>query len=97
MAERDGAINAFLQRCGWKNAKREKLAGDASFRRYERVREKGRSAVLMDAPPQHENVRPYILVDESLRALGYSAPDILGRDIENGFLLLEDLGDDTFT
>jgi aminoglycoside/choline kinase family phosphotransferase len=97
MGDREGAIRAFLERCGWKAARRERLAGDASFRHYERVRMRGRSAVLMDAPPGREDVRPYVQVDEILRRLGYSAPRILGRDPDSGLLLLEDLGDDTFT
>jgi aminoglycoside/choline kinase family phosphotransferase len=97
MDEREGAIRALLERCGWKGARRERLAGDASFRHYERVRAGRRTAVLMDAPPGREDVRPYVQVDELLRRLGYSAPRILGRDVDNGLLLLEDLGDDTFT
>ena len=58
MGEREGAIRALLERCGWKGARRERLAGDASFRHYDRVRAGRRTAVLMDAPPGREAVRP---------------------------------------
>ena len=82
----------FLARNGWQGAVIEPLAGDASFRRYFRVRDGGRSAVLMDAPPPHEDVRPFVAVAEWLETLGLSAPEILARDVESGLLLLADLG-----
>jgi len=97
MAERDRAIAAFLEAAGWGGAARAPLAGDASFRRYERVAAAGRRAVLMDAPPGREDVRPFLRICRHLRGLGYSAPDILAEDAPAGLLLLEDLGDDTFT
>src|SRR5215218_7278762 len=85
---------AFLASCGWGSARIEPLAGDASFRRYFRVIDGGRSAVLMDAPPPHEDPRPFIAVAEWLEQAGLSAPHILGRDLERGLLLIDDLGDD---
>jgi aminoglycoside/choline kinase family phosphotransferase len=51
----------------------------------------------MDAPPPHEDVRPFVRIARHLRGLGLSAPDILAEDVEAGLLLLEDLGDNTFT
>lgn len=83
---------AFLQAAGWEGAV-EPLAGDASFRRYFRVRDNGRSAILMDAPPAHEDSLPFIAVAEWLRARHFAAPAILARDLEQGLLLLEDFGD----
>ena len=56
----------FLASCGWEGADILPLAGDASFRRYFRVIEGKRSAVLMDAPPPHEDPRPFIAVAEWL-------------------------------
>jgi aminoglycoside/choline kinase family phosphotransferase len=50
----------------------------------------------MDASLNQESVRPFVLLDEHLRRLGFRAPEILARDLERGFLLLEDFGDDTF-
>jgi aminoglycoside/choline kinase family phosphotransferase len=95
--ERNTLIEAFLARHGWGDAKRAPLAGDASFRRYERVRVEDRQAVLMDAPPESEDVRPFMRVGGHLQACGLSAPEILASDTEHGFLLLEDLGDSLYT
>ena len=97
MSRRDAKIGGFLDRAGWVGAARTPLAGDASFRRYERIRLDGRTAVLMDAPPAKEDVRPFIAVARYLADAGFSAPAILGEDREHGFLLLEDLGDGRFT
>ena len=83
----------FLAGCGWADARIEPLAGDASFRRYFRVVGEGRSAVLMDAPPAREDVRPFVAVTEWLQSVGLSAPEILARDIDRGLLLLDDFGD----
>lgn len=88
---------AFLARAGWGGATRRPLAGDASFRRYERLTLDGRSAVLMDAPPPQEDVRPFLVVARLLQRLGLSAPSILAEDVAAGFLLLEDFGDRTYT
>ena len=82
----------FLAECGWEGARIEPLAGDASFRRYFRVSDGDRSAVLMDAPPPMEDVRPFVAVAEWLQSVGLSAPEILARDIDHGLLLLDDFG-----
>lgn len=94
---RDQAIQAFLAGAGWGKAERRLLAGDASFRRYDRLRDGARRAVLMDAPPPQENVRPFLAVARLLRAMGLSAPEVLAADETQGLVLLEDLGDDTYT
>lgn len=72
------------------------VAGDASFRRYFRVQIEGQSRILMDAPPPGEDVRPFIDIDHRLRTAGLHAPEIIQADIDNGFLLLEDFGDDLY-
>lgn len=87
----------FLDTAGMSGAEVTALAPDASFRRYFRVRLGGVSHLLMDAPPPRENAAAFAAVDDHLRALGLTAPEILARDLELGFLLLEDFGDDTFT
>lgn len=97
MPDRRAAIEAFLKAAGWDGADHTPLAGDASFRRYERVRKNGGRAMLMDAPPEHEDVRPFLSIARHLTGLGLSAPEILAEDTEHGFLLLEDLGEDTYT
>jgi aminoglycoside/choline kinase family phosphotransferase len=85
---------AFLDSAGWGGAEILPLAGDASFRRYFRVVGTDASAVLMDAPPPHEDVRPFLSVADHLHRLGFAAPRILARDVEAGLVLLEDFGDD---
>jgi len=97
MAEREAHRAAFLAAAGWGDATQAPLAGDASFRRYVRLTRAGGGAMLMDAPPPHEDVRPFLAVARLLRGLGLSAPDILAEDVGQGFLVLEDFGDDTFT
>ena len=87
------AAPAFLAKAGWDGAEILPLAGDASFRRYFRVVAPGRQAVLMDAPPPHEDPRPFVHVAEYLSGIGLRAPAILARDLEAGLLLIEDFGD----
>ena len=83
----------FLASCGWQGAEILPLAGDASFRRYFRVVNGDQTAVLMDAPPPHEDPRPFIAVAEWLASVGLSAPQIIARDLDRGLLLLGDFGD----
>ena len=97
MADRSRAIDRFLADHGWADAVRDPLDGDASFRRYVRLRGDRDRAMLMDAPPPQEDVRPFLRIARLLRRLGFSAPDILADDPEAGLLLLEDMGDDTYT
>lgn len=86
------AATKFLADAGWGGARLSPLAGDASFRRYFRVEYDGRYAVLMDAPPPEEDVRPFVAIAEYLRGIGLNAPNIFARDIEQGLLLIEDFG-----
>ena len=97
MAGRRRAIAAFLAAHGWGTATRQALAGDASFRRYQRLTDGGRRAVLMDAPPEHEDVRPFVTIATHLKSLSFSAPEVLAADAAAGLVILEDLGDDTYT
>ena len=84
----------FLDRAGWGGAVITPLAGDASFRRYFRILGPNGNAVLMDAPPPHEDTRPFLMVADHLHRLGFAAPRILARDTDAGLVLLEDFGDD---
>ncbi len=94
MSGRAHEIAAFLARAGWAAAARRPLAGDASFRRYDRLSngERG-SLMLMDAPPPQENVRPFAAIARHLVSLGLSAPRIYAADEAAGLLLIEDFGD----
>ncbi|EAQ98016.1 aminoglycoside phosphotransferase family protein [Congregibacter litoralis] len=71
------------------------VAGDASFRRYFRVAEEGRTLILCDAPPETEKNREFVSLAGSLAAAGLRVPAVLHADFELGFLVLEDLGDQT--
>jgi aminoglycoside/choline kinase family phosphotransferase len=94
---RETLIAGFLKRHGWDRAKRGRLAGDASFRKYDRLEDHRGRVVLMDAPPPQEDVRPFVRIARHLHARGFSVPEILAEDSDAGLLLLEDLGDDTYT
>lgn len=67
-------------------------SSDASFRRYFRVTHGDRTYILMDAPPSHEDVRPFLQVMELFRPSGMHVPELYAQDIDNGFLLLGDFG-----
>jgi aminoglycoside/choline kinase family phosphotransferase len=69
------------------------LAGDASFRRYFRIQYNGITQVVMDAPPDKEDLKPFIHVAHTLEHAGVHTPKILAMNLEQGFLLLSDLGD----
>ncbi|TFI60318.1 aminoglycoside phosphotransferase [Sphingomonas parva] len=84
----------FLARHGWEGAEIRPLAGDASFRRYFRIHRGAETAVLMDAPPEHEDIGPFLKVAGHLLDRGFAPPRPLGIDRERGLLLLEDFGDE---
>ncbi|HEY3645241.1 MAG TPA: phosphotransferase [Gammaproteobacteria bacterium] len=71
-------------------------SADASFRRYFRTSTGGRSYVVMDAPPPQEDCRPFVRIAGLLRDAGVHVPKILAEDLSRGFLLLEDLGTQTY-
>jgi len=87
---------AFLGSAGWSAAAIEPLTGDASTRKYFRLRQNQQSAILMNAAQALTSVAPFVRIDEHLAELGFSAPAILARDETKGLLLLEDFGDATF-
>ena len=97
MTDRAARIDAFLASAGWGGATRRPLESDASFRRYTFLGDDARRALLMDAPPDKEDVRPYLRIARHLTGLGYSAPRILAEDTAAGLLVIEDLGEDTYT
>jgi len=72
------------------------VAGDASFRRYFRLQADGESRILMDSPPPMEDIGPFVDIARRLRAANLHAPEIVHADPHNGYLLLEDFGDDLF-
>ena len=86
-------LDSFLARAGWGDAVIEPLAGDASFRRYFRVRRGAKTAMLMEAPPPNEDTAPFLRAARWLDANGMRAPHIFAEDPARGLVLLEDFGD----
>jgi len=74
----------------------EPASADASFRRYFRTSARGRTFVLMDAPPPQEDCRPFVRIARLLQEAGVHVPEVLAEDLERGFLLLSDLGRQTY-
>ena len=97
--EREALINNFLSESFWKDARKTNIASDASRRSYFRLTlGKGRTSIFMDAPPEFgEDVTKFLKVRDYLDAKGLSVPKVYDKDTKNGFLILEDFGDNLFT
>jgi len=74
----------------------ELASGDASFRRYFRLKYNDETFIVMDAPPEQENCIPFIDVAERLLAVNINVPRIIEKDLQQGFLLLSDLGESQY-
>lgn len=85
-------LDTFLDTAGWNGCDIEPLAGDASFRRYFRLRRGEKTAMLMDAPPPNEDPQPFLRAAKWLDANGMRAPRILAEDAPRGLVLIEDFG-----
>ncbi|WP_417596725.1 aminoglycoside phosphotransferase family protein [Oceanospirillum sp.] len=97
----------YTQLCQWltqvtniNQPELEKVAGDASFRRYYRLPKKNglhsgkdTSYIVMDAPPPEEDCAPFVCIAQHWFQQNVRVPEIIAQDIERGFLLLEDFGD----
>lgn len=93
-----GALNRWLAGVLGAHVRADRpLSSDASFRRYFRVRDAGHSWVVMDAPPDKERPADFVRISGCLAQLGLTVPRVLAADTGAGFLLLEDLGDQTFS
>jgi aminoglycoside/choline kinase family phosphotransferase len=80
-------------RLGMAEVRLEPVSGDASFRRYFRIQTPSGTRILMDAPPDREDSRPFVEIAARLRSAGLKAPEVMDFDFEHGFGLLEDFGD----
>ena len=90
--------NVFIAANGWEGAAIEPLPADASRRRYFRLTRGGKTRLLMDMPRHaEEKFDEFVLLADHLRRAGLSAPEIFALDAANGFALIEDFGDGTFT
>src|SRR5690606_21370690 len=85
-------LDAFLENAGWGGAQVEPLPGDASFRRYFRIRDGAKTAMLVDAPPPHEDPGPFLHVGKWLCHHGMRAPAIYAEERARGLVLIEDFG-----
>jgi len=91
-ARRELAQQWAARTLGWTGPESEAVSSDASFRRYFRLRQGDTSCIVMDAPPDREDTRPFVAIAARLRATGVHVPQILAHDPERGLVLLEDLG-----
>lgn len=98
MSQRLAELERWLREgCGLERFELVPASEDASFRRYYRVHlPDGATLVAMDAPPEKEDCAPFIEVAERLQSVGVHAPEIHARSLDQGFLLLEDLGDQAY-
>ena len=95
----DEQLLGLFQNMGWGEVPPGTLtaaSSDASFRRYFRWEGANRSFVVMDAPPPQENCSPFVAIDHLLASAGVNVPVIHAQDLERGFLLLSDLGRQTY-
>lgn len=95
----DGCLPELFAARGWGapgTARLTPASSDASFRRYFRWQDGERSLIVMDAPPPQEDCRPFVKVAGLLAGAGVLVPEILAGDLEQGFLLLSDLGRQTY-
>lgn len=94
---RNNQIERFLSRTNWSQANRSALSQDASFRRYWRLEQNTKLALLMDAPPPEKSVSVFADIAVFLRQQGIYAPQIYAQNEVDGLMLIEDFGEDTFT
>lgn len=87
-------IHEFLHVAGWGDGEIDPIPGDASFRRYFRIRRGDEHAMLMHAPPPHEDPEPFLKVGSWLTGHGLRAPEVYAADPAAGWILLEDFGND---
>ncbi len=93
MPQRIEAMDRWLSReLGYRDYTLEPASADASFRRYFRMRLDGESRIVMDAPPEKEHSQPYVDIARRLLGAGVTVPEVLAADLEQGFLLITDLG-----
>lgn len=92
----DDARRWALAQLGLEHAAFAPASADASFRRYFRVIDGVRSWIVMDAPPERENLAPFVAVAALLHDAGLHAPRVLAEDRQRGYLLLTDLGRQTY-
>ena len=100
MQKRDELLLKWLEQAGKTlgidPATIEKASSDAGFRQYYRVKGTDGTYIIMDSPPEHYKLDPFIEVDELFAKAGVNVPVIYAKDMENGFLILSDMGKQTY-
>ncbi|MDG4812211.1 phosphotransferase [Hydrogenovibrio sp. 3SP14C1] len=105
MTERFQQLVSWLNTCKFLEntdyTQPEPASNDASFRRYYRISvtpNSGQSftVIIMDAPPEHEDCEPFVRIANQLSQMGLTVPDVLEKNLQQGFLLLKDLGNETY-
>lgn len=94
MSDLPNGLHEFLSSAGWGDAAIDPIPGDASFRRYFRLKRGDEPAMLMYAPPPEEDPVPFLKVGAYLTEQGMRAPRIYAEDAAQGWVLLEDFGND---
>ena len=94
MSELPSGIDSFLESAGWGAAEIDPIPGDASFRRYFRIKDEDRNAMLMFAPPPEEDPQPFLHAARWLSQNEQRAPEIYADDAARGWVLIEDFGND---
>ena len=95
--DRQQALTAWVAHAlGASSPVLEPASADASFRRYFRTSVGGRSYIVMDAPPSQADCRPFVRIAALLREAGVHTPTVHAQDLDRGFLLLDDLGKQTY-
>lgn len=90
--DRDEAIREWLNEVAGPSHRTAPASSDASFRRYLRVTTGNQTLILMDAPPQHEDCRPFLHAQSLLEKAGVNVPEVVNADVDRGLLLLTDFG-----
>jgi len=96
MSNRNQQMIEWLRGIGLQSRSIAPASADASFRQYFRVVADSGSFIVMDAPPDKEDTGPFIRIARQFRKIGLNVPEVIEQDRENGFLLLSDLGQETY-
>ena len=96
MSERSSQLHHWLRQLGYRDYRLSPASEDASFRSYLRLESADRSVIVMDAPPDKESCDSFIDVAARLRAVELMAPEVMEQNLEQGFLILTDFGNDSY-
>jgi aminoglycoside/choline kinase family phosphotransferase len=96
MSDRSTQLQIWLQQLGYRDYRLNPASEDASFRSYLRLKSADQSVIVMDAPPDKESCDSFIDIAARLRAVELMAPEVIAQNLELGFLVLTDFGNDSY-